>query len=198
MRIIVISPESADPREVPAMGGFFSAGLERYDVRKPRWGEGELEAWLMALPREWRPRLFIHEHHALAGRLGLGGTHDKDTGTPGGGARSRSCHDLPALEASVGLYESVIFGPVFASFTKRGHGPRADFPWDRLAQVLRGARTTVFAIGGIDAGRLERCRELGFSGAAVLGAVWNAADPAGAYALLREKALRLEAAPHAA
>ena len=46
MRIIVISPESSDAREVPAMQGFLAAGLERYHVRKPAWSEAELEAWL--------------------------------------------------------------------------------------------------------------------------------------------------------
>ena len=77
MRIVVISPDSADPREVPAMEGLFAAGLERYHVRKPSWTEPELEAWLRALPVAWRARIVIHQHHALAGVLGLGGRHEK-------------------------------------------------------------------------------------------------------------------------
>ena len=78
MRIVVISPESRDPREIPAVGGFLAAGLQRYHVRKPAWSEPELEAWMRGLPPEWRPRIVLHGHRALAERLGLGGWHDGD------------------------------------------------------------------------------------------------------------------------
>jgi thiamine monophosphate synthase len=59
-------------------------------------------------------------------------------------------------------------------------------------------RTSVFAIGGVDGDGLERCRDLGFDGGALLGAVWNEADPVRAFTLILEKARRLEATRHAA
>ena len=97
---------------------------------------------------------------------------------------------------------------MFPSLTKPGYGPAADFPWDSLRTVLREARrrraagddgsASVFAIGGVTANRLARCRELGFDGAAVLGAVWNDSDPLRAFGRIRDAAARLEAARHAA
>src|ERR1700677_4731468 len=96
MQIVVISPEDLDPREVPAMEGFFAAGLERYHVRKPAWSAPDLEAWLRALPVTWRPRLVLHQHHALVGALGLGGRHERGDSQRAAGP-SRSCHDLPSL-----------------------------------------------------------------------------------------------------
>jgi thiamine-phosphate pyrophosphorylase len=202
MRIIVISPESADAREVPAMQGLFAAGLERYHVRKPSWSETELEAWLSGLPQAWRPRIMLHQHPGLVARLGLGGAHERDSGPPQGSGTSRSCHDVATLRTLLGAYGSVIFGPVFASLTKKGYSPAADFPWDALKAALseprEPVRTSVFAIGGVDGERLARCRDLGFDGAALLGAVWHEADPVRAFTSILQKARQLEATRHAA
>jgi thiamine-phosphate pyrophosphorylase len=202
MKIIVISPEGADPREVGAMEGFFAEGLDRYHVRKPAWTAAEVEAWLRALPVTWRPRLVLHGHAALAAQLGLAGTHVRDgaeefLGSPLG----RSCHDLPTLRRRLGSYATLIFGPVFASISKAGYGPEADFPWDELATTL-AARTRsearVFAIGGVTEARLTRCAELGFDGAAVLGAVWGPGDPVRSYVSFCAAASRVAPSPHAA
>jgi thiamine-phosphate pyrophosphorylase len=202
MRIVVVSPESVDAREVAAMGGLFAAGLDRYHVRKPSWSREDLQSWLAGLPEAWRPRIVLHQHHDLASGLGLGGSHDRDNDAnsqPGG--RSRSCHGLASLRRHLPSYEYILFGPVYPSLTKTGYGPAADFPWDGLRATLRERSETdarVLAIGGITAGRLGRCRELGFDGAAVLGSVWNKSDPVAAYAGIREAAARLEDTRHAA
>jgi len=201
MRIVVISPEGNDPREVPALGAMLAAGLERYHVRKPAWGAGELEAWLLALPLAWRPALVLHEHHGLAAGLGLGGSHDRDGQGATGGAASRSCHDLGTLRLAMALYPQVLFGPVFPSISKPGHAPAPGFPWPELRELLRAGRPgpcRVLAIGGVTRGRLGRCLELGFDGAAVMGAVWAEADPAAAFLRIRDAAQRLEASRHAA
>jgi thiamine-phosphate pyrophosphorylase len=201
MQIVVISPESADPREVPAMAGFFEAGLERYHVRKPSWTEAELEAWLRALPVAWRPRLVLHQHHALCATLGLGGRHEKGDSRRAEGS-SRSCHDLVSLRRYLGSFGQVLFGPVFPSLTKKGYGPAKDFPWRELRTLLRGRDdrpgARVLAIGGVNAARLERCAELGFDGAAVMGAVWNEPDPVRALAAILGAAERRGAVTHAA
>jgi thiamine-phosphate pyrophosphorylase len=207
MRIVVLSPPGPDPRERTALEGFFAAGLERYHVRKPDWSESELESWLLGLPGSWRPRLILHEHHRLVAQLGLGGWHEKDPGQgtpPKPGTASRACHRLAELRPLLERPLSVLFGPVFPSLSKPGHGPAPGFPWPELAALLRAERSAdrraarVFAVGGVTAERLPRCRELGFDGAAVLGAVWGAPDPAAALAAIRAAAARLEGARHAA
>jgi thiamine-phosphate pyrophosphorylase len=202
MNIVVISPESADARETGAMEGLFAEGLRRYHVRKPLWSGEELEAWLLRLPAEWRSRIVLHGNPELAESLGLCGSHERDEGgiAPERGF-SRSCHDLQSLWQHLQIYEQILFGPVFPSLTKDGYGPAEDFQWDELQSVLTTARTEgdarVLAIGGITAARLPRCAELGFDGAAVLGAVWNDPDPVRAYAAVRDAAARLESAGHA-
>jgi thiamine-phosphate pyrophosphorylase len=201
MNIVVISPEQTDTREVPAMEGFFAAGLERYHVRKPTWSAAELEAWIRGLPVNWRTKLVLHQHHPLVAILGLGGCHEKGSSQRAQGM-SRSCHDLGALARYVKTFQQVMFGPVFPSITKAGYGPAADFPWKELKAILAAredkGQAQVLAIGGITAASLARCHELGFDGAAVMGAVWNEPDPVHAYEGILDAAGKVEAAPHAA
>lgn len=197
MKLVVISPEAADPRETAVLRGLFAAGLECYHVRKPHWSAAQLEAWLRALPAGWRSRLMLHSHHELVARLGLGGRHWRDDGsappTPpaGQGLTSRSCHDLATLRMALGRYDSVFFGPVFPSLSKPGHGPQPDFSSDKVSALLAQRtsmerRTCVLALGGVTAEHLPRCHELGFDGIAVLGAVWQSADPVAAFCELQE------------
>ncbi|MFA5058378.1 MAG: thiamine phosphate synthase [Opitutaceae bacterium] len=103
-----------------------------------------------------------------------------------GGFTSRSCHDLATLRAALGRYDSVFFGPMFSSISKPGHGPRPELSLAELSALLARRtsaeqRTAVLALGGVTAQNLSRCRDLGFDGAAVLGAVWQAPDPVDAF-----------------
>jgi thiamine-phosphate pyrophosphorylase len=203
MRITVISPESIDARERPAMEGFFAEGLETYHVRKPGWSSAALEEWLVDLPKAWRPKMVLHHHVHLVETLGLGGAHERDTGKESATTSfSRSCHNLDILQNCVGRYTTLLFGPVFPSITKKGYGPAQDFPWERLSDLLASRKadsaTSIFAIGGVDEHRLARCRDLGFDGAAVMGAVWNMSDPLRAFSALHRTAIKLEVARHAA
>ncbi|HEY1847593.1 MAG TPA: thiamine phosphate synthase [Opitutaceae bacterium] len=200
MQIVVISPDGEDPRETRVLGALIKAGLSRYHVRKPAWTREVLAAWIFSLPRPWRRNLVLHQHHELAVPLGLGGTHERDSGPVQGGL-SRSCHEIAALESCLPLYNSILFGPVFASISKPGYGPSRKFPWVELTGVLRRRSRSdarVLAVGGVTAEALPKCLELGFDGAAVLGAVWSEPDPAGAYARIRDEAARLEGERHAA
>src|SRR5580704_4626038 len=115
MRIVVVSPASADPRERTALEGLWASGLERYHVRKPGWTLAELESWLLGLPAAWRPRLILHGPQRLVDSLGLGGRHDGDTERPDGAppAASRACHGLSSLRRLLDFPGSVLYGPVF-------------------------------------------------------------------------------------
>jgi thiamine-phosphate pyrophosphorylase len=205
MKLVVISPEHEDPREIAVLGALLAAGLERYHVRKPHWPAAQLETWLRTLPAEWRSRLVLHSHHELVATLGLGGYHWRDEK---GGARcpqraesvlgtsrstftSRSCHDLTTLRASLGHYDSVFFGPIFSSISKPGHGPSDNFSTSELSSFLNSRtpderRTAVLALGGITPARLPQIRALGFDGVAVLGAIWQADDPVAAFCEIQD------------
>jgi thiamine-phosphate pyrophosphorylase len=142
----------------------------------------------------WKPSQGFH-FDDLAACFRVGGIHFRDDGNapedptprvPSGCLTSRSCHDVAAVKAALGRYDSIFFGPVFPSLSKPGYGPAPKHVLDALGSVLatRGSvekRTKIFAIGGVTAQRLHDCHTLGFDGVAILGAVWNAADPVAAF-----------------
>jgi thiamine-phosphate pyrophosphorylase len=192
MKPVVISPAGHDPRETALLGGLFAAGLERYHVRKPGWTRGQLQSFLRPWPCAWRARVVLHHHHELVAPLGLGGRHWRDDGTApaspdrDGGITSRSCHDPGTLRAALGHFDAVFFGPLFPSLSKPGHGPLSEPDLAAMAALLAARtaherRTRVLALGGLTTATAPHARALGFEGVAVLGAIWQAADPVRAY-----------------
>jgi thiamine-phosphate pyrophosphorylase len=187
MKLVVISPEGYEPREHAVLASLFAAGLERYHVRKPAWAAHELRNFVHVVPAQWRSRLVLHQHHELAVELGCGGVHFKDSERRDQVPHrllqqftSRSCHDLAGMDAAFGNYNSVFFSPVFPSISKQGYGPTSDLEAvaERLARRTDTERTTeVIALGGITPENCAYCAELGFDGVAVLGALWQAANP---------------------
>ena len=101
--------------------------------------------------------------------------------------RSRAVHNLSTLRNSLGDYDRLLVSPVFNSISKPGHGPSADFVFaDLKATLVLPRRAEVLALGGIDAARIPACRDYGFDGVAVLGAVWLSADPVRAFNQLNQ------------
>ncbi|HEY9155661.1 MAG TPA: thiamine phosphate synthase, partial [Opitutaceae bacterium] len=152
MKLVVISPESADTREIEAVRAMLGRGLTRYHVRKPTWTEQQLTAWSESFSAAERQRFVLHGDEALARRLGYGGAHWRDervtragdafTGGAGDSPastrnageapalpvqartflRSRSCHDLTGVRAAIGVYDAIFLSPVFPSLSKSGYG----------------------------------------------------------------------------
>lgn len=65
--------------------------------------------------------------------------------------------------------------PVFPSLSKPGYGaPELLDHFHRALDTHGGASAVpVFALGGVDIGRLETLKTAGFSGAAILGSLWG-------------------------
>ncbi|MDR0353017.1 MAG: thiamine phosphate synthase [Opitutaceae bacterium] len=210
LRLLVISPEGEDSREHAVLAELFAAGLRHYHLRKPGWARARLAAWLRALPPEFHPRIVLHTHHNLAAEFDLGGLHERDSGRaappdssrmasassggPGGRIRSRAVHSLAALRSALDRRERLLFSPVFPSISKPGHAPACSHK--KLAALLAlPRRAEVIALGGVDATRLPVCRALGFDGIAVLGSVWQAADPLKAFSELQSLAAQPQPRP---
>jgi thiamine-phosphate pyrophosphorylase len=194
VRLIVISPEAEDARELAVLAELFSAGLTHYHLRKPAWSRAQLAAWLQALPEALHARIVLHTHHDLAAEFAVGGLHYRDqpfqqecnlmgeTFRLSVRLRSRAVHTLSTLRDSLGGYDRLLVSPVFNSISKPGHGPSADFVLADLESVLAlPRRAEVMALGGIDAERIPACHDYGFDGVAVLGAVWQDSDPVHAF-----------------
>ena len=75
MRIVVITPPHAVPREAATIRLLLDAGIDRVHIRKPEASREELCALLEAIPEPLRPRLSLHDGHCLAIQYGIGGVH---------------------------------------------------------------------------------------------------------------------------
>jgi thiamine-phosphate pyrophosphorylase len=195
MKLALLSPPYDRVDEIAIVQALVDVGLDRYHLRKPNWSEVQVASWLEGLPDCVKGIVYLHSHHGLAAHFPVAGIHFRDERTipeesvalvPRGCKTSRSCHDLAALEAVLGSYDSVLFGPVFPSLSKPGYGPLRKSALDSLKAALgrrdpAARRTEVFAIGGVMTRRLPICQDLGFDGMAVLGAVWTASDPVMAF-----------------
>lgn len=181
MRILVITDVPFSATEPAAIRQLLDEGVERVHLRKPDASEEALRRLIEALPAECYPRLTLQDRLPLAVEYGLGGVHlnRRNAAVPAGfrGLVSRSCHTLDEIAAHPAC-DYLFLSPLFDSISKSGY--RAAFTdgelRDAAVRGLLGER--VVALGGIRPELLPRVRELGFGGAALLGAVWRDASPA--------------------
>ena len=129
--------------------------------------------------------LFINDRIdlALAARCHLHLTEMSiPTGTarallPAGTLLGRSTHSVErALAAEAEGADFVTFGPVYDTPSKRAYGPPLGL--EALRAACGRLRIPVFALGGVSLDRIRECRAAGAWGVAMIGAVWEAPDPA--------------------
>lgn len=116
--------------------------------------------------------LTLHGHVDLVEKYSFGGLHDKCRGALGAGKLfSVSCHSMS--EADEAQCDYLFLSPIFDSISKQGY--RSPYDMDELERWLRSRKRggEVVALGGIGADNIKRVYDMGFDGAALLGAVWN-------------------------
>lgn len=100
---------------------------------------------------------------------------------PSSATVSTSCHTLSEIEEVDALHREnlppdyAFVSPVYPSISKPGYSPVLEF--SNLSAALKQARIPLVALGGIERERFDEVEHLGFSGAALLGAIWNSSDP---------------------
>ncbi|MDR0516824.1 MAG: thiamine phosphate synthase [Fibromonadaceae bacterium] len=155
---LITSPENfADEHDL--VENMFELGLESLFVRKPSLPEDLVERWSLGIKYEWHEKLLPWQG---------------------------SAHSFEELK-KINRREIVLLGPVFDSISK--HGYKSKFLKCELKEGIaewrefigKENKTKLYALGGIDAENICELEELGFDGAAILGGVWNYADPVGAF-----------------
>ena len=150
---LISSPENfAGEHEM--LEQMFSKGLQTLYARKPQMPEPMLERWLLGFDLKWQ---------------------DKILPWPG------SAHSFEDLER---INNEICFlSPIFDSISKQGY--KAKYSKDELREGIaiwkKKSSQKLFALGGVEASNIAELAELGFDGAAVLGAVWYSSDPVGAW-----------------
>jgi len=140
---------------------------------------------LLALVHTHGGKLMLHGEAALARDAGMDGVH-LPSGRDATAARALigadkilgvSIHTVTEAERIDPAHvDYALAGPAFETPSKPGYGP--EIGRKGLADIARACRVPVLTIGGINAARLGEVLAAGAVGAAVMGGVMRAADPA--------------------
>lgn len=184
MELIVVTPPAYFEGEAALINQFFAEGLQLLHLRKELDDPGQFRALMNGIDPVYYPRIAIHQQHGLAAEFGLKRLHFKEAERrlllqedvarlrANGFHLSSSVHDLEEISRLEG-FGYVFYGPVFNSISKAGY--ETVLPGDF---VLPAHKVKVFAIGGVEEGKLAQLKQMNFDGAAVLGSLWHqAASP---------------------
>lgn len=185
--MIVISNPTAIANEINTIHALFERDLELFHVRKPEFSAEEMKAFVTAIGLEYRNKLVLHSHHHLAEELGINRLHfsektraqiDHETLYHYNEKRihlSTSIHTIEAFNNLRIFFQYGFLSPVFASISKENYVPKTD-----LFEEIKNRsnfNTKLVALGGISTANIKQTLEKGFDDVALLGIIWNSANP---------------------
>ena len=165
----------------------------QFHLRKPSWTIDETRGYLDKINPKFYSRIFPHDHYELFREYGLKGIHINERNSDYNDElkkqsipKSVSAHSI--LEADVyaiNKFDDVLLSPIFDSISKSGYS--SAFNEEELKLFLEKSRESeVIALSGVSSENLMQCKELGFDGVAVLGAIWNSPQPLESFKQLNE------------
>lgn len=191
--LALISAELPVQGEAEIFNYALASGVKHLHLRRPAWESEEFEALLREVEPAHHACIRIHNHFELKRKypdIKLHFPHRiwaalASSSSP----ENRSLLELASDSlASLAIHSSsdleiakrfepdyFLISPVFKSISKK----HAAQPLEReqLEALLLSSNEKLFALGGISPKLIALCHRLGFSGAAVLGYVWNSSEP---------------------
>lgn len=159
MKLIVISSPSAVPNEHEIINSLFEEGLEVFHIHKPDFSKEQIKDFIQKISSKYHSRIAQHSDFP-------------------------KFHSLKKLEDCKEKYEYAFLSPIFDSISKSVYKSKFNFQELKNSPLLRWD-AAVIALGGIDEDKIETCREIGFTGVAVLGAIWQNGNPLEKYKRLK-------------
>lgn len=188
--IILISNPAPVKDEHKIIRQIFDEGLEVFHLRKKEYPESEMRTFIENIPEEHWEKIVLHSHYHLAGEYVLRGIHVPPTfkGEAPGGTISISFHTLKEIQKIEKPFDYGFLSPVFDSISKEGYQSR--FNTNELKLFLKDMKAKIIALGGIDEDKIEPVRSMGFSGIALLGAIWQSEHPVDKFKRIKERWLK--------
>ncbi|HVU95105.1 MAG TPA: thiamine phosphate synthase [Puia sp.] len=168
--IAVLTLPGSFPGEPERLEDLLEAGLERLHLRKPEMSLLELERLVSRLAPRWASRLVLHYQPQLALRYGIPQVHGPVNMGEGTGLRvSTSVHNWAEFAALPDGLEYAFISPLFDSISKRGYLANAG-----LLTLPGGVLPCrPIGLGGVGVGTIGELLGNGWTGAAVLGWIWE-------------------------
>jgi thiamine-phosphate pyrophosphorylase len=156
--------------EVECLCALLEAGVERLHLRKPELSLTEMEGLVARLAPRWASRLVIHYQPQLALRYGIPQVHGPATIGAGTGLKvSTSVHDWEEFAALPAGLEYSFISPLFDSLSKKGYLANPEL----LAMPSGVLPCRPVGLGGVGGETIGEMVRRGWTGAAVLGWIWE-------------------------
>ena len=136
-------------------------------IRKPYATAKETEQLIKEIGFDLHKKLKLHDHFELLNKYDLGGVHlNSRNPIPHQKAKSisKSFHSLIEIEKAE-RYDYFFISPIFDSISKEGY--KAAFDLKDISKFIQGKKA--IALGGVTPDKIPLLKNLGFSGAAMLG-----------------------------
>lgn len=200
--LIVISDSDFKPREAAIVNELFHAGLDLFHIRK--YGASKESLWklISQIHPENHSKLVLHHNHEWGNEIGLNRFHYSETdrktweeenwiGVNNELVYSTSVHSLEEYNELPPHFSYAFLSPVFDSISKAGY-KAVKFDLSKR----QNEKTKLIGLGGIQADNAEQVLQMGFDGAALLGAIWNNSDPLNEWNQCRDAMRRVPNALH--
>ena len=192
MKLIVFSPNKSISNETEWVTALFQNGLEIYHLKKPHFNYKRMSEYIQRIPKKYHNRIVIHSNHSLIKKFNLKGIHFpskvrenklKTWWTIFSLSKrkrkrmtvSTSFHNTTQLDVYENKFDYVFLSPIFDSITKKEY--QSGFKEFGLSNSLSHSNYKVIALGGIDESKISAIKRMGFSGCALLGAIWTSVNP---------------------
>jgi thiamine-phosphate pyrophosphorylase len=185
MKLVAISSPAFIPEEAELINSLFREGLMCLHIRKPESSREECRTLIKKIKPQFSDRISIHQHHDLAGELGIKRLHFTEKERKATSAEilqnlisdqfllSTSIHDLADTYHLSPYFRYTFFGPVFNSISKSGYKGVLS---DDFYIKPENKQIPIIGLGGISIDNLEKVYAMNFDGAAVLGTLWKNPD----------------------
>ena len=172
-RLIVISNETDLKDETRLVNELFMQGMELFHLRKPFWTLEDQKRFLSSIQPEYLSLISVHQHHETIATFRLKHQHVKESERENcfihdQVKKSTSFHDIETMSQEKKKWDYSFLSPVFNSISKQDYTGKLD-----LRQLKPADLSGVYALGGIQKNTIASVFKMGFTGAAVLGAIWK-------------------------
>lgn len=180
--LIVLSDSDFKQNEAAIINQLFHEGLDLLHLRKYGANEKSLVELIAGIKKEYHARLVLHHQHEWGRSIGLKRFHfsEKDrelwksqswSGIANGEIYSTSVHDLETFNELESHFSYAFISPVFDSISKTDY-KAVTFDLSKR----RNNHAKLIALGGVRSDNVNQVFQMGFDGAALLGAIWNTND----------------------
>ena len=201
MELLLITPPRTKENELSLVQHFLERGLHKLHIRKPAYETCDYERYIKAIPASFHHRLVIHGAFELVNSFPSTGVHLRSDDRQNTAllqsvqqlkpaSLSTSFHGWQEIMENTTHYDYVFISPVFDSISKQGYKAAIDLGGHRQlsewALKHKKQLPRIAGLGGVSAATLLQLYENGFEGAALLGAIWESADPIAAFSTLQQ------------